>query len=632
MFNRKKLTRDYEELPLKRGEVPPYEDIYYLYIELNLGTKFLIKYFNRTSNIITKWLKTYDIVKPPEMWVEQSKNDWMLKYGCDNPQKIKEVQEKTKKTNLEKYGHVCAMQSESISGRIRQERKERTGYEWALSDPKVRAKGDRTNEERYGEKYPIKAPEIQKKIQKTVRAKYGVDNVLQVPEIRKKGEETRLQKYGVRHASQIESAKQKAKQTNLERYGVEHHLQSESQKEKLRKHNQENYNCDYTFQRNDVKNKIKDSHRQNLGVEYPMQSPDVVEKRRENNKSKWGTSNISTKHIPPKILEILESRELLLSEIESLQVRTAKELATRLGVSYDGIKKRLHEHGLWDMLDHYTSSYEVELQQHFPTFTKTRAILHPYEIDLYNESLRFGIEFNGSYWHSDIQKSNNYHQEKTLLAESNGIFLYHIFEYEWLDTRIRPIILSQINNILTENTRVWGRHCKIQEIDYTKCSDFLLENHIQGKDNSPIRYGLFYHDELVSVMTFCKPRFNKKYEWELSRFCCKLNTSVVGGASRLFKHFIRQHNPSSIISYSNIAKTRGNLYQTLGFILNAISSPNYVWIKQNEVLSRYACQKHKLIKDYSDFGSTEVEIMTNRGYNRIYDCGNKVWIWESTVD
>ena len=45
-------------------------------------------------------------------------------------------------------------------------------------------------------------------------------------------------------------------------------------------------------------------------------------------------------------------------------------------------------------------------------------------------------------------------------------------------------------------------------------------------------------------MTFSPPRVNMgsknhKQQWELVRFCNKLNTRVVGGASKLLKYFIK---------------------------------------------------------------------------------------------
>ena len=92
--------------------------------------------------------------------------------------------------------------------------------------------------------------------------------------------------------------------------------------------------------------------------------------------------------------------------------------------------------------------------------------------------------------------------------------------------------------------------------------------------------------------------------------------------------FINTYNPNSVISYSNISHTRGNLYGMLGFTLQNISEPNYVWCKDVDILTRYQCQKHKLLEQ-GYIGNSEVDIMHDRGYYRIYDCGNKVWVWNN---
>lgn len=67
-------------------------------------------------------------------------------------------------------------------------------------------------------------------------------------------------------------------------------------------------------------------------------------------------------------------------------------------------------------------------------------------------------------------------------------------------------------------------------------------------------------------MTFGKPYLNKsnEYEWELYRFCNKLNTSVVGGFDKLFKYFIRNYNPKNILTYSDFAKGDGHTYEKWG--------------------------------------------------------------------
>ena len=165
----------------------------------------------------------------------------------------------------------------------------------------------------------------------------------------------------------------------------------------------------------------------------------------------------------------------------------------------------------------------------------------------------------------------------------------------------------------------------IKEVSSKDSREFLNNNHLQGYCNSKVRLGLYYNDELVSLMTFGKPRFNKKCEWELLRFCNKLNTSVVGGASKLFKHFVDTYKPSNMLSYSNIAKTTGKMYEKLGFENNGVTQPDYVWVKSFTVLSRYQCQVKVLKEQGFDVKVSEDDTMRQRGFYKLYGCGNFIW-------
>jgi len=86
---------------------------------------------------------------------------------------------------------------------------------------------------------------------------------------------------------------------------------------------------------------------------------------------------------------------------------------------------------------------------------------------------------------------------------------------------------------------------------------------------------LFYKNELIGVMTFGKSRFNKKYQYEIHRLCFKNNHRVIGGASKLFSVFLKEHNPESIISYCDKRYANGKVYDKLGFHLEKETKPNY---------------------------------------------------------
>ena len=252
------------------------------------------------------------------------------------------------------------------------------------------------------------------------------------------------------------------------------------------------------------------------------------------------------------------------------------------------------------------------------------------EIDIYLPDKNLGIECNGAYWHSEKYIDKNAHINKTMLALQSGIRLIHIFDFEWEDEIKCNKIKSYLNDTINGCRVIYARNTQARQIDNKEALEFCKLYHLQSGINSQINYGLYLNDELISVMTFDKPRFTNKYEYELLRLCTKSGITVVGGAEKLFKHFITDHKPKSIISYCDISKFTGSIYLRLGFKTNIsmLSQPNYVWFGR-DVISRYAAQKHKLLDiGLGEYGNTEVEIMHNLGYNRVYDCGNLKLIWE----
>lgn len=77
-----------------------------------------------------------------------------------------------------------------------------------------------------------------------------------------------------------------------------------------------------------------------------------------------------------------------------------------------------------------------------------------------------------------------------------------------------------------QNTKIYARKTICKEVSYNESKIFLDENHIQGNCISKYRYGLYYNDELISIMTFGKSRF--KDEFELLRFCNKKYENIIG--------------------------------------------------------------------------------------------------------
>jgi len=265
------------------------------------------------------------------------------------------------------------------------------------------------------------------------------------------------------------------------------------------------------------------------------------------------------------------------------------------------------------------------------------------ELDFYLPDYNFAIETNGVYWHSYGGEDNKQHQlsRHSIKVEESykkNIHLFQINENELSDENLKSIWESKILLKLGLFSRkIFARKCKIKEISSKIAKQFLEENHLQGYAYSNIKLGLYFENELVSIMTFGKPRFNKKIDWELIRSASLKNTLIVGGASKLFKYFIRHYNPRNILTYGNCRwVNKNNIYDILNFSFIEKTKPSYYYFKPSDwklhMIHRSQFQKHKLKnleefkENYSD-DLTEEEIVLNSGYRKIWDAGHLKYIW-----
>lgn len=257
------------------------------------------------------------------------------------------------------------------------------------------------------------------------------------------------------------------------------------------------------------------------------------------------------------------------------------------------------------------------------------------EIDIYLPDKKIGIEYNGLLWHSTKYNKCNSMLNKLNIVENCGIRLINIFEDEWLWKR--EICESRILNIIGKSEKIYARMCVIKEARYKEAKVFLEKNHIQGAVPSKYNIALFYNEEMVALMTFGALRknlgqVNKLGYFELLRFCSKLNTNIIGGASRLFTYFIKKYNPIEIISYADRRWSQGNLYEKLGFQFISDTKPNYSYIngKQQVRINRYNLRKNILVEKYNcPQDMSETKFCHNIGLYQVFDCGNKKYIWRN---
>jgi hypothetical protein len=378
--------------------------------------------------------------------------------------------------------------------------------------------------------------------------------------------------------------------------------------------------------------------------------------RRSNNTISCGCTEIKP-YTKDEIIELIDK----FKEQNNNEAPLRSDLCTLLDRGMSTVNRYVEKYNLDEYLNKvYRSRAEMELNMLFPTsYRGDRRLLDGMELDLYYPDKNIAIEFDGSYWHSELYKDSNYHQHKTLECAKKNIHLIHIFEYEWdnekrknsiieiikdmlyetkaiyerntyINEKRKNSIIEIIKDMLYETKAIYERNTYIKEISKDIAEEFLNKYHIQGYSGANIRIGCIASEtnEILGVMTLGTPRFNYNYQYEIVRIAWKSGISVIGGLEKMFKYFIKRYNPQSIITYCDISKFTGNSYIRLGFKPiqpEPITKPNYVWWNavENTILTRYQTQKHKLIeKGLGTENQTEEEIMHSLQYYRIYDSGN----------
>ena len=320
--------------------------------------------------------------------------------------------------------------------------------------------------------------------------------------------------------------------------------------------------------------------------------------------------------------------------------RTCSDIGVGLGVSKSMVSVWLATHNImaneansYDRLSNKSSAECAEVSDYIKSIydgeiqLDKRGVIGSLELDIYLPEIKLAIEYNGLYSHIyrpeessfSGRKDSNYHYTKTKLCNEQGIQLLHIFSDSWKERS--SVWKSFISNKLHNNQyKIFARKCIIKEICVSDKNNFLDDNHIQGKDKSRFKYGMFFGEDLVAVMTFGVSRYSKKYKWELIRFAIKKNYCVVGAFSKLLKHF-RKNNEGSIISYADRTYSNGDVYINNGFTLISTNKPGYHYVAKNveKRLHRSNFVKSKI----SGCGDTrtEQEIMFDMDYSKIYDCG-----------
>jgi transposase len=336
-----------------------------------------------------------------------------------------------------------------------------------------------------------------------------------------------------------------------------------------------------------------------------------------------------------KYKDIYFNKEFLDAEYD--RTKSISELAEKLNVSRSHIRQQLTINNIKiePIEPSWRSKAEIELYEflvsNFPNDdwkSNDKTIINPFELDIVNFTKNIAIEYCGLYWHAEFSsgKKSNYHKNKYQSCKEKDFKLITVFESDDME-KVKKLLLK----LLGKTEKIFARKTEIVQLDTKTAKQFHNDHHIHGFVGASYHCGLYYDKKLVMAASFGKNRFSKNHEYECIRLTTHGNITVVGGVSKLFKHFIIEKKPKSIVTFADLRFGNGKSYLNCGFQEIEQTPQNYWYFKKstNKLFSRVKFQKHKLkdILEEFDPDKTEFENMINNNWDRIWDCGNAKYIW-----
>jgi hypothetical protein len=248
----------------------------------------------------------------------------------------------------------------------------------------------------------------------------------------------------------------------------------------------------------------------------------------------------------------------------------------------------------------------------------------PWRYDVFIPSANLLVEFNGLKWHSmsgakerDVRK-----YEEAIRA---GFSYIAVFEDEWRTKRESVMTLIRNRVGLTRPRRsIRPAKCEVREVRAGEANAFHTANHYIGPCRSKVSYGAFLDGRLVACASFSHPTRQSSHPWELLRMASVPDVRVHGIWSKVLTVFIREHSPTSIVSFSDNRLFSGGVYEKIGFEYDGEVAPDYYWTRSKKRYHKSGLRKKGAERTS---GLTERELREAQGYRKIWDLGKKRWVW-----
>ena len=394
----------------------------------------------------------------------------------------------------------------------------------------------------------------------------------------------------------------KRRDVSMAKHGVENSAQRQDIRKKIGDSNAER------LKSQEFKDLAKKTNMEKYGAESAMQNKEIAQKQKDSLVKKYGEDNPSkVKEIKERATESMIKTKTKNGTIKTYLGRTRPEIAKEQGFSRSHFGKLVVKHGMDKALT--MSPKESSLEAFFEDWLKTTDIEYEkqYRVQRRIADFKIGniiIELDGLYWHSDavLEKTKMYHKIKRDVYVDNG-YIPLFFREDEIYNRF-DVVKSIILNKLGMNSKVfYARKCAI--VEDTDCS-FFEDNHLMGKGYGKI-FSLQYEDEAVCSLQI---RRLSGAEYEISRFASVINTSVVGGFSRLLKHVERNMDMNSLKTFIDLRYGLGTYLEGLGFKEHK-PYLSFKWTNGQETFHR--------LKFRGNSGY-------DKGLAKIWDCGQAKWL------
>lgn len=351
------------------------------------------------------------------------------------------------------------------------------------------------------------------------------------------------------------------------------------------------YSVDNVYKSEDIKDKIKTTVQEKYGVDNVLQLDEVRQKTYDAIKSDEVKSSIAKTRLA-EIHKFEQENDCTLYTTLRKQygqgwIHLPLERLTLHG--HASFIKNSDIHKIIDYIEQQGSSFEYDVRNYIKSIyngeiiTNTRSIISPLELDMYIPEKNLAIECNGIFWHSSLNNTDkNYHYNKSRRCQELGIRLIHIYENEWFEQQDK--IKQLLDIALGHTNKIYDRQCEVRIIDNREAKLFNEATHLRGHIDAQVTYGLFYNNQLIQLMSFSKTN----YEWKIIRSCSSSN--VVGGISKLFKHFVDDYKPNKVFGYCDFNKHDGKSYEELGMTCIGYTGPSK-WLVVGNTLTNKATEK-----------------------------------------